>query len=71
MNGTLQRLHRIPSTTLVFDLQYRLRCRHCRRDRGFKISLRDERARGDLGKDSIERVVVPAQPTRSGVGKDE
>src|SRR6185312_2560461 len=27
--GMLQRQHRVPSDTLLFDLQYRLRCRNC------------------------------------------
>jgi hypothetical protein len=61
MHGALQRLHRIPSTTLVHDLQYRFRCRHCSRGRGFKISLRDERDRGDLSKSRTERVIVPGR----------
>jgi hypothetical protein len=41
------------STTLVYDLQYRLRCRHCR-----PVSLRDERDRGNNSKNHIERVIV-------------
>jgi hypothetical protein len=67
MNGSLQRLHHIPSTILVFDLQYRLRCKHCRADRGFSISLRDERDRGDNSKNDIGRVIVPGADT-SGEG---
>jgi hypothetical protein len=37
MPGFLQRRYRLPSTTLVYDLLYRLRCAHCRADRGFEI----------------------------------
>lgn len=41
--GLLQRLHRFPSDTLVFDLQFRLRCAHCNRKTGFRISITDPR----------------------------
>ena len=43
------------STKLVWDFQYRLRCSRCE---GFKISLRDERGRGDSAKAGVERVIV-------------
>ena len=33
--GYLQRRHRVPSDTLVFDLQFRLRCQGCNRRGGF------------------------------------
>ena len=39
--GVLQRLHRFPSDTLVYDLQFRLRCRHCNRRSGFRIAVVD------------------------------
>jgi len=35
----LQRRYRIPSSTLIFDLQYRLRCRHCNATKGFAIDV--------------------------------
>jgi hypothetical protein len=57
--GVLQRVHRIPSTTLIWDLQYRLRCSHCGRRDGFGISLRDERDRGDNTKADRRCVIVP------------
>ena len=45
--GFLQRRHRVPSDTLVFDLQFRLRCSHCNRPRGFSHHhLRRADARG-------------------------
>jgi len=41
--GELQRRHRVPSDTLLHDLQYRLRCgfEQCRRTRGIRIVLWD------------------------------
>ena len=56
--GVLQRLHRVPSTTLVFDLQFKLRCKQCGRRDGFAISIMDERCRGDSSKVKGERVIV-------------
>ena len=56
--GVLQRLHRVPSTTLVWDLQFRLRCRQCGRRDGFSISIIDERDRGDNSKVQRELVIV-------------
>jgi hypothetical protein len=35
----LQRRYRIPSSTLIFDLQYRFRCRHCNATKGFAIQV--------------------------------
>ena len=56
--GFLQRRHRIPSDTLVFDLQFRLRCKGCNRWSGFRITIFDNRTRGDNAKPRLERVVV-------------
>jgi hypothetical protein len=56
--GYLQRKHRIASDTLLFDLQYRLRCAHCNRTRGFGISVTDARQLGDNRVPKIERVIV-------------
>jgi hypothetical protein len=39
--GTMQRWHRVPSDTLIFDLQFRLRCKHCNRRDGFRIAVLD------------------------------
>ena len=41
--GFLQRNHRVSSDTLIFDLQFRLRCKHCTRTRGFRIEVQDVR----------------------------
>ena len=56
--GFLQRRHRVASDTLVFDLQFRLRCSHCNACAGFRITIFDERTRGDNAKPRLERVVV-------------
>jgi hypothetical protein len=62
--SVLPRGHRVPSTTLVWDPQYRSRCSHCGRRDGFGISLRDERGRGDNTKADRRRVIVPAREWR-------
>ncbi len=59
--GYLQRRHRVPSDTLVFDLQFRLRCLHCNARSGFRISILDERMRWDNSKPRLERVVVAGE----------
>ena len=56
--GFLQRRYRLASDTLVFDSQFRLRCSHCNRRRGFRITIFDGRSRGDHSKPRLERVVV-------------
>ena len=43
----MQRLHRVPSDTLIYDLQFRLRYKHCNARRGFKITIRDTRPSTD------------------------
>ena len=59
--GFLQRRHRMASDTLVYDLQFRLRCSHCNRWSGFRITIFDERSRGDSSKPRAERVVVAGE----------
>jgi hypothetical protein len=58
----MQRLHRVPSTTIVYDLQFRFRCIQCGRIDGVKIELQDDRARGDNSKDKKVRLVVAPFP---------
>lgn len=41
--GVFQRTRRVPSDTLIYDLQFRLRCQHCNTRRGFAITVRDTR----------------------------
>jgi hypothetical protein len=55
--GYLQRHYRVPSSTLIFDMQFRFRCRQCNGRRRFQISLVDERQRGMPG--AGERIIVP------------
>lgn len=59
--GALQRQRRLPSDTLIYDLQFRLRCRACGRTRGFEIAvvrLRTDRSHAS-GERTTETVVVP------------
>ena len=51
--GFLQRRYRVPSNTLVFDLQFRLRCTHCNGWQGFRITIFDNRTRGDNSKPKV------------------
>jgi hypothetical protein len=46
-HGTLQRRHHLPSTMLVFDLQFRYRCKQGRCIDRFRITIWDDRSRGD------------------------
>jgi hypothetical protein len=62
--GGLQRHHHLPSTMLVFDLQFRYRCQQCRCIDGFRITIWDERARGDQRVDRRERVIVAGAAPR-------
>ncbi len=58
MPGYLQRRHRLPSTTLVYDLQYILRCTRCNAIHGFEIVIQDMRNRGNSSKPCPKRVIV-------------
>ena len=59
--GFLQRRYRVPSDTLVFDLQFRLRCTGCNNRRGFRITIFDNRTCGDNSMPLLERVVVAGE----------
>lgn len=59
--GYLQRRHGFASDTLVFDLQFRLRCSNCNRRNGFRITIFDNRTRGDNSKPRLERLVVAGE----------
>ena len=59
--GFLQRRYRLASNTLVFDLQFRLRCQGCNRRSGLRITIFDNRTRGDNSKPRLERVVVAGE----------
>ena len=58
MPGVLQRQHRVPSDTLIYDLQFRFRCSRCRAFNGFEIKVVDMRNIGDNSKPCPERVIV-------------
>lgn len=58
MPGVLQRRHRVPSDTLIYDLQFRLRCSGCRAFNGFEITVKDMRNIGDNSKPCPVRVIV-------------
>ena len=59
--GALQKQRRLPSDTLIYDLQYRLRCRYCGRTSGFEISVTKLRTdRSQLSDERMtETVIVP------------
>ena len=59
--GLLQRLHRLPSGTLIFDLQARLRCQHYNRRNGFDIGALDIRPCSDGRRAPMERQTVTWQ----------
>jgi hypothetical protein len=51
--------YRTPSDTLVYDLQFKLKCRHCSRRSGFEISIMSRRTMGSSSDLPPYRVVVP------------
>jgi hypothetical protein len=57
-DGVLQRTRRLPSDTLIYDLQFRLRCRYCNTRRGFKISIEDQTHLGDKSKLPAPGIVI-------------
>jgi len=59
--GFLLRRHRVPSDFLVYDLQFRLRCSHCNAGVGFRITIFDNRTRGDNSKPQLERAIVAGE----------
>ena len=48
----------MPSDTLIYDLQFRLRCRHCNRRDGFDIGILDTRYQGNSAQPRVERFIV-------------
>lgn len=59
--GFLQRRFRLASDMLVWDLQFRLRCKRCQRTQGFEIAIFDERGRGNSARLTEKRVIVRRQ----------
>jgi hypothetical protein len=56
--GLLQRQYRLPSDTLIYDLQFRLRCQHCNKRREFRISILDRRNIVNSFAPRIECVII-------------
>lgn len=56
--GMLQKLYRVPSDTLVCDLRFRLRCRHCNARGDVKISIVDGSTRWDSSVPTVGTIVV-------------
>src|SRR3546814_12197380 len=56
--GLLQRLHRLPSDTLIYDLQFKLHCWQRDRRSGFKVGIRDGGARKSVVKGTSVSVRV-------------
>jgi len=59
--GHLQRKHKVPSTTLVFDLQYWLKCARCNRREGYEIAIVDTTHRGDNSNPKSVTIVVKGE----------
>ncbi|MBT3070602.1 hypothetical protein KKP04_06950 [Rhodomicrobium sp. Az07] len=57
-NGYLQRKRGLPSDTLIFDLQFKLRCRQCGGRDGFRIAIVDLSDVGDSSKPARGRLVA-------------
>jgi hypothetical protein len=57
--ATLFRLHRIPSDTLIYDLQFLLKCGRCGRRDDFKIAVVDLTDRHKPGVAHPRKVIVP------------
>jgi hypothetical protein len=57
-DGVLQRTRRLPSDTLIYDLQFRLRCSYCNERRSFKISVQDQSHLGDKSKQPAPAIVI-------------
>jgi hypothetical protein len=68
--GHLQRHNKLPSSMLIFDLQFKMRCKACKSAGPFRISLLDERFRGQTGGERIvvgaEAIVLKLVPGRKG-----
>jgi hypothetical protein len=54
--------HRTPSDTLLYDLQFRLRCKHYNRNHGFEIAIGSTGMTGSTSHSPPERIVVPLGP---------
>jgi hypothetical protein len=57
-HGLLQRRFGLPSDTLLYDLQFRFRCKRCNLRDGFTIAVVDRSASPRPGERFPERVIV-------------
>jgi hypothetical protein len=57
--GLFPKRYRTPSDTLIYDLQFKLKCKHCSRRTGFEISILTRRTIGVSSHLPPHRVVVP------------
>src|SRR3546814_20682640 len=57
-NGLLQRRHRLPSDTLVYDPPFKLRCHQSRRPSTFRIAAYDSRPPGKNHKAAREGTIM-------------
>jgi len=55
--GRLQQSRRVPSDTLIYDLQFRLRCKRCNRREDFRISIGSSKL-GPGGFDAVPEIVI-------------
>jgi len=58
-HGWFQTRYGIPSSALIYDLQFRFRCTHCRRKRGFGLSVWDGHNVQSTAHRTEEIVIVP------------
>ncbi len=59
--GVLQRLHKVPSDTLIFDLQFRLRGGHCNARQDFEISVTDRQGYQQPADRRRDRLITSGQ----------
>jgi hypothetical protein len=57
-NGLQQRRFRLPSDTLLYDLQFRFRCKRCNLRSGFTIAVVDRSKSPRVGEKFPEKIVV-------------
>src|SRR5271163_2094551 len=57
--GAFPKKYRTPSDTLLYDLQFRLRCGHCNRNHSFEISIATTRMIGSSSNPQPDKIVVP------------
>src|SRR4051812_26540995 len=64
LHGVLQKLHKIPSDTLVYDLQFRGKCEKCGRWQGLGVTIEGARTSGGIPTECL--VVVRMEGEKDG-----